>query len=142
MRWQSTRYGYALRLDAGEEIVSSLAAFAAERGIRAGAFSGIGAAGDCELGFFVRGTGAYVRRVFDREYEIGALTGNFSELEGRPFPHCHVVLGDESFAAYTGHLFRATVTVTCEIHVVTDPEVLRRVTRPGLGYHPLEPRQD
>ena len=48
-----------------------------------------------ELGFFVPGSGTYVRRVFDREYEIGALTGNFSELEGRPFPHCHVVLGDE-----------------------------------------------
>jgi len=128
-----------MRLDAGEEIVGSLAAFAAERGIRAGAFSGIGAAGDLELGYFIRGTGTYVRRAFEGEYEIGALTGNFSELDGRPFPHCHVVLGDDAFAAYTGHLFRGTVTVTCEIHVVTDPDTLRRVPRPDLGFNPLEP---
>jgi predicted DNA-binding protein with PD1-like motif len=140
VKWQSTRYGYALRLDAGEEIVATLTAFAAERGIRAGAFSGIGAAGDCELGFFARDSGTYVRRVFEREYEIGSLTGNFSELDGRPFPHCHVVLGDDSFAAFTGHLFRGVVTVTCEIHVVTDPDVLQRMPRPDLGFNPLEPR--
>ena len=141
MNWQSTRYGYALRLDAGEEIVGSLAAFAAERGIRAGAFSGIGSATACELGYFARGTGTYVRRVFDRDYEIGALTGNFSQLEGHPFPHCHVVLGDDAFAAVTGHLFRGTVTMTCEIHVITDPEVLERVSRPELGVARLEPRE-
>ena len=139
MKWQSTRYGYALRLEAGEEIVATLAAFAAERGIRAGAFSGLGAVGDCELGFFVRSTGTYIRRAFPGEHEIGALTGNFSELEGRPFPHCHVVLGDDGFAAHTGHLFRGVVTVTCEIHVGTDPGTLRRTPRPDLGFHPLEP---
>ena len=141
MKWQSTRYGYVLRLDAGEEIVGSLAAFAAERGIRAAAFSGLGAAGDCELGFFARGTGTYVRRVFEGEYEIGSLTGNISEMEGRPFAHCHIVLGDDAFAAYTGHLFRGTVTVTCELHLVTDPDVLRRTPRPDLGFNPIDPRE-
>lgn len=137
MESQGTRYGYAVKIERGEEIIATLSEFAARVGIRAGALSGLGAAGDLELGYFVRPTKQYVRRTFDREYEIGALIGNFSELEGRPYPHCHVVIGGDDFVAYTGHLFRGVVTVTCEVQIVTDPGVLRRVTRPDLGFNPL-----
>ncbi len=140
MKAQATRYGWIVRFDAGEELFESLRAFAKSHGVRSGAISGIGAAGDCELGYFVRGTREYVRRRFEGEYEIGSLTGNFSVLDGEPFPHCHVVLGDSGFAAFTGHLFRAVVTVTCEVQVVTDADALVRETRPDLGYNPIAPR--
>jgi predicted DNA-binding protein with PD1-like motif len=132
-----TAYGWALRLDPGEEIIASLTAFAAAHNVRAGMISGLGAVGETELGFFVPGTGAYVRRVFEGDHEIGALTGNLSELDGAPFPHCHVVIAGEDLVAHTGHLFRGMVTVTCEIQLVTDPGVLKRVRRPG-GFNPLE----
>ncbi|MEK7824253.1 MAG: DUF296 domain-containing protein [Candidatus Eisenbacteria bacterium] len=138
MQSRRTRYGYALRIDTGEEIVATLKAFGAEHGVRAGLISGLGAVGDTELGFFVRSTGQYATRTFTGEHEIGVLTGNFSELDGEPFPHCHAVIAGEDFIAHAGHLFRGVVTVTCEVQVVTDPEVLRRVRRPDLGFNPLE----
>ena len=138
MQHRVTRYGYALRLDQGEEIVASLRRFASEQGIRAGLISGLGAVGETELGFFVRSTGTYTTRTFHGEHEIGVLTGNFSELDGEPFPHCHIVIAGEDMVAHTGHLFRGLVTVTCELQVVTDPGVLRRVRRPDLGFNPLE----
>jgi predicted DNA-binding protein with PD1-like motif len=140
VRQQRTRYGYVLRLDPGEEIVASLRAFAVAARVRCGAISGLGAVGETELGFFIRATGQYVRRVFTGEHEIGSLTGNFSELDGEPFPHCHIVIAGEDLVAHTGHLFRGIVTVTCEVQVVTDPDVLVRVRRPDLGFNPLEPR--
>jgi predicted DNA-binding protein with PD1-like motif len=140
MEFQRTRYGYALKLDAGEDVIAGLAEFAAREGVRAGALSGIGAVGDPELGYFVRTTREYVRRTFSGEWEIGALTGNLSELDGRPFPHVHVVLGDAEFRAVTGHLFRGAVTVTCEVQIVSDPGVLRRVRRDALGFNPLDLR--
>ena len=136
MEFQRTRYGYALRLDPGEEIVASLASFAAAEGVRAGLLSGLGAVGETELGFFVSGSGEYIRRTFAGEHEIGALTGNFSELDGRPFPHCHIVIAGRDFVAHTGHLFRGVVSVTCEIQVVTDPGALRRV-HGEAGFNPL-----
>lgn len=138
MQSQVTRYGYALRLDTGEEIVAALARFATEHDLRAGLISGIGAVGETELGFFVRATGTYTTRVFTGEHEIGVLTGNFSELDDRPFPHCHAVIAGEDMVAHTGHLFRGVVTVTCEVQIVTDPGVLRRLRSPDLGFHPLE----
>jgi hypothetical protein len=136
---QRTAYGYVLRLDGGEEIIECLTGFARREDIRAGAISGIGAVGETELGFFVRSTGEYLRRVFTGEHEIGALTGNFSELDGRPFPHCHILISGEDLVGHTGHLFRGVVTVTCEIQVVSDPGVLRRERRPDLGFNPLAP---
>lgn len=137
MQHQRTRYGYALRIDSGEEIVGALAAFALDQSVRAGTLSGIGSVGETELGFFVRATGDYVRRTFRGEHEIGALGGNFSELDGKPFPHCHIVIAGEDFVAHAGHLFSGVVTVTCEIQVVTDPGVLRRVRQPQ-GFNPLD----
>jgi uncharacterized protein len=136
--FQRTRYGYALKLDGGEEIVASLVWFATREGVRAGAISGLGSAGEVELGFFVRETGEYLRRTFTGEHEIGSLTGNFSELDGAPLPHCHILIAGPDFEAHTGHLFRGVISVTCEIQVITDPGVLRRVRRPGLAFTPLE----
>lgn len=138
MEFERTRYGYALRIDPGEEIIASLSTFAAAQSVRSGMISGLGAVGEVELGFFRRATGEYLRRTFTGEHEIGSLTGNFSELDGKPFPHCHIMVAGEDFVAHTGHLFRGVVTLTCEIQVVTDPGVLRRVRRPDLGFNPLE----
>ena len=139
MKAQRTRAGWVLRIDPGEEIIATLREFAVQQGVRAGLISGLGAVGDTELGFFVRGTREYVTRRFEGEHEIGSLTGNFSELDGEPFPHCHVVIAGQDFVAHTGHLFRGVVTVTCEVQILTDPEALRRVRSADLGFNPLEP---
>lgn len=140
MQSQRTQHGWVLKIEPGEEIVGTLQAFASAHGIRAGLISGLGAVDEAELGFFVPGTREYVRKVFRGDHEIGSLTGNFSQLEGRSFPHCHVVLGGRDFTAHTGHLFRGVVSVTCEVWIVTDPGVMERVRRPELGFNPLELR--
>lgn len=137
MEFQRTRYGYALKIEAGEEIFSTLQAFAEAQSLKAGAILGLGAVGETELGFFVPTTRSYVRQVFPGDHEIGSLIGNFSEFDGKPFPHCHLVIAGEDFVAHSGHLFRGVVTVTCEVQIVTDPGVLRRVRRDDLGFHPL-----
>lgn len=139
MKYQRTHYGFVVRIDPGEEIVASLVDFARQADVRGGLISGLGAVGDTELGFFVRSTSSYVRRTLGGEHEILALTGNFSELDGEPFPHCHLIVAGDDFVAVGGHLFRAVVTVTCEVQVVIDAGVIRRVRRPDLGFNPIEP---
>ncbi len=141
MKAQNVRYGYVLRLDPGEEILASLAAFAKRERVLAGLVSGLGAAGDLELGYFVRAEERYVRESLAGEHEILALTGNLSALEGEPFAHCHVVVAGADLVARGGHLFRGVVTVTCEIQIVTDPGTIARVRVPGRTFMPLEPRE-
>ena len=53
MEFQRTRYGYALKIEPGEEIFSTLQAFAEAQSVKAGAILGLGAVGETELGFFV-----------------------------------------------------------------------------------------
>jgi predicted DNA-binding protein with PD1-like motif len=143
MQAQRLSFGWVLRLDAGEEIVAELRRFAAASGVRAGLITGIGSVGRAELGFFVRSTLEYTRRTFTGDHEVLSLLGNFSVLEGEPFPHCHLILAGDDYAAHGGHLFSAIVSMTCEIHVVTGAgDVLLRPARPDLGFHPLAPRAD
>jgi predicted DNA-binding protein with PD1-like motif len=139
MQHQRTDHGWLLRLDAGEEIIASLQAFATAHGIVGGVITGIGAVGETELGFFVRESRSYIRRTFTGDHEILSLLGNFSVLDGVPFPHCHLILCGEDFAAHGGHLFKGLVTVTCEIHILTASRTIVRTPRPDLGFHPLAP---
>lgn len=139
MKSQRTGYGWLVRLDAGEEIIATLAAWAEAHGVRGGTISGIGAVGEAELGFFWRDQKTYERRTFQGEHEILSLLGNFSLLEGRPFPHCHMILAGADFVPHGGHLFRGEVTVTCEVHVVVSSTPIVRESRPDLGFHPLAP---
>lgn len=142
MRSQRTGYGWVLRLDPGEEIIASLTAWAEAKGVQGGAISGIGAVGEAELGFFWRTTRTYERRTFTGEHEILSLLGNFSMRDGKPFPHCHLILAGADMVAHGGHLFRGEVTVTCEVHVVVSESAILRVQRPELGFHALEPAED
>jgi len=126
MDYCSTDRGYTLRLDRGEEIVETLGRFLEEQGVGAGSLTGIGAVDEAELGLFSMKTKEYKRRAFEGEYEIVALTGNVSVLDGRPFCHLHVLLSDEDYRVIGGHLFRGRVAVTCEIDLCVHPEPLRR----------------
>lgn len=137
MRGARTSYGWVVRFDAGEELFEGLCAFALAHGLRAGVISGLGAVGETELGFFVRERREYVRRTFTGEHEVLALTGNLSMLEGAPFPHCHLIIAGDDFVAHGGHLFRAVVSVTAEVQLITSPEAIVRASRPDLGFHPL-----
>ncbi len=140
MEAQRTAYGWVLRLDRGEEIVETLTAFAAREGIGAAGVNALGAVGEAELGFFHPDTLSYDHRTFTGDHELGALVGNVSTMEGRPFLHLHAVIAGADFVAHTGHLFRGVVSVTCEVQLVTDPGVLVREVRPDLGFNPLAPR--
>lgn len=105
-----------LRLDKDEDLFSTLEAWAAENNLKSGHLSGIGALKDVELGFYHLSRKEYDRKVFPHEAELLSLEGNLAFLNGKPFFHIHTVLGDENFNAYGGHLFKATVAVTCEIN--------------------------
>ena len=142
MRSQRTGYGAVVRLDAGEEIVASLAMWAQAHGVRGGTLSGIGAVGETELGFFHRDSQTYEKRTFTGDHEILSLLGNLSLLDGKPFPHCHLILAGPDFVAYGGHLFRGVVAVTCEVHVVLSDTPIVRQARLERGFHPLAPQDD
>ncbi|PIQ76964.1 DNA-binding protein [Candidatus Peregrinibacteria bacterium CG10_big_fil_rev_8_21_14_0_10_49_24] len=116
---QSSQVGcrHLIRIQRGEEIVSSLTAYLREKSIRCGAISGIGAASRVTLRYYDMQTKEYVGKKFEGEFEIASMTGNISVTNGVIRPHVHIVLGDTEYRCFGGHLESAIVCVTCEVIV-------------------------
>jgi len=138
MDYRETPRGYFVRIDRGEEIVATLNRFLAERGVRCGALTGIGAVDSPELGLFTMKTKEYLRRRFEGEYEIVALTGNVSSLEGKPFAHLHGLFSDLHCQVVGGHVFEAVVGVTCEIDLAVYPGEMKRMRDPATSLNLLD----
>ena len=126
MDYRKSETGFTIRLDRGEELVETLTAFLAERGVGRATLTAIGAVDDPELGLFTMKTREYLRRRFEGEYELASLTGNVTLVDGKPFAHMHALLSDEDCRVIGGHLFSARVSVTCEIDLRVYKGELRR----------------
>ncbi|MCP4632664.1 MAG: DNA-binding protein [candidate division Zixibacteria bacterium] len=110
--------GYLLRLDKGEEVVSSINKFAEKSNITTASINAIGAVTNCVLGFFDREKKTYLNRDFNDVYELVSLNGNITFFDGKPILHSHIAIGDKQCKLYGGHFFSGTVAVTAEIFIL------------------------
>ena len=121
-----TSTGYVVRLDPGEEILSTLTKFITDEEIAGGAITGIGAIRNTTIGYFDLHRKEYSKRRFSDDMELVNLTGNVTWVEGEPFVHAHVTISGSDFVAHSGHLFDAEIAVTGEFHLYpTDRRILR-----------------
>ena len=104
-----------VRLDKGDEIVTSLLAAAKEQSLTLASISGIGATDDFEVGVFDLKKQDYDRIRFAGNHEITALVGNLTTKDGAPYLHLHITCAGPEGRVVGGHLFRAHVSLTAEI---------------------------
>jgi hypothetical protein len=134
---------YVLRLEPGEEVVGSIAAFAQERGVHAGWVTGLGSVDHAVLGFLDPKERVYLKRTFDERMEIGNLTGNIGLNVDQAACHLHATLSPRELIAYAGHLHEAKVGVVVEIMIGAEGRI-SRVVDPATGFArlllPGEPR--
>lgn len=122
------RYGskVLIRLDPGEEVVTGVAQVCEKEDIRLGVVSGIGAVNKAKVGLFAPDTKEYHSTILEKPYEITALVGNVSMMDGKFYQHLHITLGDIEYNAFGGHLNEAIVSATAEIWIdIVDGEVDR-----------------
>lgn len=124
---------YVIRLDAGEKIVETVRGLCERDGIGGGFFNGLGAVGQAEIGHFDPETDEYGWTVLSGPYEIVSLYGNITTVDGKPFVHAHIALGDNTFAVRGGHLKEAVVSVTCEVTLTRFRDDIGRRKDEGTG---------
>ena len=117
----------ALVLDAGDEVMSKLHAFAAEHNLMASRLTAIGAFQRATLGYFNWERKAYDRIPVDEQVEVLALVGDIALDGGKPKLHAHAVLGKRDGSTVGGHLLEAHVRPTLEVLLIESPAYLRRV---------------
>ena len=128
---------YLVVLDRGDEITTSLAQFVADEGLEGGVIRGIGGVTNVTLGFFDIWQKEYLRKEFNDFYELAALIGDISLVDGKPFCHLHAVISDSDMNAFGGHLLNAEISVTCEI-VVTPGQPVHRKLNKEIGLNLID----
>jgi len=131
MNWSEDRGSFILRLATGEQVMASILAFAAERGIEGAEVRAIGAVDQASVGYFLREEKRYDVKEFDGNMEVVSLLGNLARTDAGMFVHAHIALGRSDFSLVGGHLVEATVSVTMEVFL--------RPVRAGLE-RDLDPR--
>jgi predicted DNA-binding protein with PD1-like motif len=107
---------FVARLDHGRDWRAQIEEFAAEEGIDAAFFVGLGAVQDAEIYFYDQDEQEYYPERFDEPFEVASCTGNVSWLDGERFAHTHMVLSREDGSCVAGHLNEAT-TFAGELYV-------------------------
>lgn len=138
MRVKKVEGGFIVRLERGEELISSLTELMREHEIGCGSVTGLGAVDHVRLGCYRLEQMDYADKVVQGDLEVVGLTGTMSWYDGKPFPHVHMMLTDEDFAATGGHCFEARVSATLELVVRAWNERIERRVDPSLGIHLME----
>jgi uncharacterized protein len=124
---------WVLVFDKGDQVVTTLTAFAGKQSIGAAHFTAIGAFSAVRLGYFRRDTKDYKEIPLDEQLEVLSLIGDIALDKGQPKVHAHAVLGTADGTARGGHLLEATVWPTLEVVLVQSPSHLRRTIDPEVG---------
>jgi predicted DNA-binding protein with PD1-like motif len=118
---------YALIFDRGDEVSTTLLAFAKENKLTAAHFTAIGGFSDLTLGYFDRKRKDYKKIPLSEQVEVLSLVGDIALKEdGTPQVHAHVVVGDSNGMAHGGHILEAHVWPTLELMLEETPAHLRR----------------
>ena len=127
MKYKKENNKVLVVLEKGDEIFESIYRVIEVFKINFGWINGIGAAEKIILGAYPSKLKKYVKKNFSGEYEIASMMGNITSKENEPFVHLHAVISDEGCNAFAGHLFTATISVTCEIIInIVDTKIIRR----------------
>jgi len=138
MHGKRTGSTFILRIDRGEEIVSTLREFCTTEKIALGTVQGIGAVNNAVIGLFLAATQEYHTTTLSGDHEITSLAGNITTMDGQPYLHLHATLSDASFLAFGGHLTSAVVSGTCEIVIRTIDDTVSRTFDADVGLNVLD----
>lgn len=109
-----------LRLDKGDEVLSSIANVCKSEGVKSCIFSGIGGCDYVKLGTFVPEKGIYNHYEATGMLELVSLNGDIKDSEEGPLVHAHACLSyeeDGQIKLIGGHLLSLRVLITAEIEI-------------------------
>ncbi|MBQ3653215.1 MAG: DNA-binding protein [Synergistaceae bacterium] len=116
---QFRRFGnkYFVRMDKGEEILTSLKKFCGQERITLAEVKALGAVDDFTVGLFDVAEKKFHANHYEFPAEIVSLWGTITTKDGEYYAHIHMSAGDSQGRVFGGHLNNARVSATCEMIV-------------------------
>lgn len=137
---QFRRFGtkYYVRIDRGEEILSSLKKFCEAERITLAEVKALGAIDDFTVGLFDVNEKKYHSNNFQFPAEITSLWGTVTTKDSEVYLHIHMSAGDVNGNVFGGHLSRAVVSATCEMIVDASEGFVERKFSDDVGLNLFE----
>lgn len=120
MEYRKIGETYYVRMDRGDEIISSLLEICEKESIPSAVFSGIGGCQSAELQVFIPETGSFETEQLEGMLELVSLNGNVVRDENNKlFHHTHALFTFKKYehGIAEGHLKSSTVLYTAEIEL-------------------------
>lgn len=115
MEYKKVKNHIIVRLDVGEEIISSIMNILKNEKISFATITGIGATNDFTVGTYDVTNQLYKKSNYKGVYEIVSLLGNTSTMNNEPYIHIHMSAADNNNNVVGGHLNEAYISATAEI---------------------------
>ena len=115
MQFRRFENKYFVRMDKGEEIISTLKNLCEKEKIALAEVKALGAVDDFDVGLFDVKEKKYHRNHFQFPAEITSLWGTVTTKDGEVYLHIHMSAGDSEGKVFGGHLNSAVVSATCEM---------------------------
>ena len=106
---------HLVSLPTGEDLYSSLSAYAVEHSIRAASLTFLGAVRRASLRYYNQDEKRYQDFEVNKHLEVISGTGNVSVLDGDPFLHIHAAFADAEGKALGGHVNFGTEVFAIEV---------------------------
>lgn len=118
---------HLLVFDVGDEIVSSLVAFAKQQELTAAHFEAIGALREGVIAYWDWNRKEYDRIEVGEQVEVVSCIGNIGRgADGEPKVHAHIALGRKDGSLIGGHLMEGRVRPTLELVLVESSATIQR----------------
>lgn len=116
-----------VRLDRGDEVVSSFLKIIKDEKLKGGFITAIGACDIAEVGLYEAEKQQYQSKRFEGDFEILSCIGNVSRKDGEPYLHLHISFGDKNYNVFGGHLSFCRISGTFEGAIgLTETEINRQ----------------
>lgn len=127
-----------LRLDEGEEIISSVTEVCKKENITAATVNGIGFTTEMKIRIYDKDQDVFIFKTLTGSMEITMLTGNVFQAENGLFTHLHIMAADKTMGIRGGHLVSCVIGATGEIVVEALEGNIRRGLCDDTHLGPLE----
>ena len=121
MDYQKLGDAYYIRIDKGDEMVSSILEVCRREGIASATYSGIGGCQDAEIQTFNPAAGEFDTERVEGMLELVSFMGNvITDASGTLYPHTHALFSyveDGQHKVVGGHIKSTTVLYTAEIEL-------------------------
>lgn len=140
MQYKITDDIHILRINKGEDVVSTLTKHCEDTGIKNALFTGIGAVEWLKCGYYALTEKQYYFTEYDELVEVVSLTGNVMLKDERPFIHVHGVFTNTKNEAFGGHIVEMRAGVVVEVTLTPLSSAITRTHDECIGLYLMDLR--